>query len=153
LEVEPLAHRAGCRQQRIGNRKIVNGHSVLRCTNLVVRNKRGKRWHPKRLKAGACRTKLTVSPNAGASSGLSAYAEQSRRPRTTQQLCQQKLRSMTHYHSKLRLPNTPVSVQALLGRHLSKIPDENTPEQEFNLIRSLCPPKAFPAAFDVNSKI
>jgi len=60
---------------------------------------------------------------------------------------------MTRYHSKLRLPNTPVSVQALLGRHLSKIPDENTPEQEFNLIRSLCPPKAFPAAFDVNSKI
>jgi hypothetical protein len=46
-----------------------------------------------------------------------------------------------------------VSVQALLGRHLSKIPVENTPGQEFDVIRSLCPPKAFLAAFHVNSEI
>ena len=31
--------------------------------------------------------------------------------------------------------------------------EENTPGQEFDVIRSLCPPKAFPAAFDVNSEI
>jgi hypothetical protein len=36
---------------------------------------------------------------------------------------------------------------------LSKIPVENTPGQEFDVIRSLCPPKAFPAAFDVKSEI
>jgi len=33
------------------------------------------------------------------------------------------------------------------------MPDENTPGREFDVIRSLCPPKVFPAAFDVNSEI
>jgi hypothetical protein len=60
---------------------------------------------------------------------------------------------MNRYHSKLTPSYTSASVQALLGRHLSKIPDENTPGQEFDVIRSLCPPKAFAAAFDVNSEI
>ena len=60
---------------------------------------------------------------------------------------------ITHGASGPALPPAPVSVQALLGRHLSKIPDENTPGQEFDVIRSLCRPKAFPAAFDVNSEI